>query len=347
MSQIKSQRIQEKQKMKRLGLLVRADNTGLGYQTRDYYKHLKPHKVMLIDISSLNGNKQHYDWYENAQIVQGFPSPQQIVAFLDGLDVVLTAETFYNPRFCELAKAKKVKTINVENPEFYDHIKYPGMSMPDVMILPSIWKEKEIRDHAESKGVKVYQIHHPIDRELYPFKIQENKKFMHLAGKPAAQDRNGTWDFLQACPDGVVTTQSDDLARHIKMRYRQARVVTDIADPLQVYSYGNILVLPRKYGGNCLPLNEALSLGMPVIMPDIEPNNNILPKEWLVEATVSGYFEPRTKVDIYQTDITALKAKLDWFKNCNIEEESIKANAIADSISWEALLPKYIEVINE
>lgn len=38
------------------------------------------------------------------------------------------------------------------------------------------------------------------------------------------------------------------------------------------------MILPRKYAGLCLPMNEALMSGLPVIMTDIEPNNVILPK---------------------------------------------------------------------
>ena len=256
------------------------------------------------------------------------------------------AETPLNYELYRIAKLKGIKTINVINPEFYDHIKYPDLAMPDVIILPSTWKEAEIRAHAEAKGVKVYQIHHPVDRDEFPFQLRTNKKVVHIAGKPASQDRNGTWDYLQACPDGLVTTQSEDLAKLIRNRYRNARVLTDIQTPQQIYRSGDILVLPRKYGGNCLPLNEALSSGMPVIMPDIEPNNHLLPKEWLVPATITGHFEPRTKVDIYSVDIQQLQKKIQYMQSIDMEQESLKANDIAESISWTTLLPKYLEVIN-
>jgi hypothetical protein len=329
----------------RLGLLARADNTGLGYQTRSYYKWLKPEKTILIDLSPLNGNDQHYEWYENPVIVRGIPQNHQLRDLLTGIDVLLTAETPYNLNLYAVAKEMGVKTVCVENPEFYDHIKYPDYEMPDLIILPSNWLEKEITLHARSKGTKVVQLHHPVDREDIPFRLRTTKKFIHIAGKPAANDRNGTWDFMQVCPDGVVTTQNNDLARQIRMRYRHCNVFTNIADYKTLYDMGDILVLPRKYGGNCLPLNEALAAGMPVIMPDIVPNNNLLPKEWLVPAYVAGSFEPRTRVDIYQTNLQSLATKIDWFKNCDIQVESEKANKLADTISWTTMLPKYREVL--
>ena len=83
---------------------------------------------------------------------------------------------------------------------------------------------------------------------------------------------------------------------------------------------------------------------MPVIMPDIPPNNHILPKEWLVPATLTDSFEPRTKVDIYTVDVFALAERIQWVKD-NIRSESKRANEIADTISWETMLPKWEQAI--
>lgn len=330
---------------KRLGLIVRSDNTGLGIQTRAYYKHLKPERVMLVDISMINGNQQHYGWYENPYVIKGMPTDAECRTFLQGLDVVLTAETSYNANFYEIARQMGVKTVCVENPEFYDYIKYPHFPMPDVIILPSVWKQHEITMHAKSRGTKVVQIHHPVDLEEFPYTERQQATFMHIAGKPAANDRNGTHLFLRACPNGLVTTQSSDFLYQLSRTYRHSRIVTSIENPKQLYIMGNILVLPRKYGGNCLPLNEALASGMPVIMPDIEPNNHLLPPEWLVPAHVVSSFEPRTKVDIYETNHDALVSKLNWFLECHMPTESRKAYEIAKTISWEELKPKYEEVL--
>lgn len=327
----------------RLGILVRADQTGLGYQTRDYHKWLKPDKTILIDLSPLNGNPQN-DWYEPSMTIQGIPSRILIHQMLNDIDILLTAETPYNLDLYSIAKERGIKTICVENPEFYDHVKYPNFDMPDMIILPSVWKEAEIRAHAESRGTKVVQLHHPVDRADFPFRQRTTTYPLHIAGKPAANDRNGTWEFMQACPDGRVTTQSSDLAWNIRRRYRHSDVRTDIQQPQQIYSLGDILVFPRKYGGNCLPLNEALSSGMPVIMTDIEPNNHILPPEWLVPARKTDSFEPRTTVDIFTADVDRLRERIQWVKD-NIESESKRANKIADTISWVTLLPKWQEAI--
>jgi hypothetical protein len=328
----------------KLGLLARADNTGLGYQTYDYYKFLKPHKTCVIDLSPINGNPQN-DWYPNAQIYRDIPNHQQVIEILNDIDVLLTAETPYNLDLYRLARERGVKTICVENPEFYDHEMYPQYEMPDLIILPSVWQIDYIRNHAESRGTKVIQLHHPVDTTEIEFVPRNIPIPFHIAGKPATNDRNGTWDFMQAVPDGTVITQSEDLAYHIRRQYRFSTVYTNIQDNNQLYQYGNLLVFPRKYGGNCLPLNEALASGVPVIMPNISPNNHLLPAEWLVNAQHEGYFEPRMRVDYYKSNVDSILDRINWFKSVNFEEQSRRAREIAETISWNALLPKYIEAI--
>ena len=168
---------------------------------------------------------------------------------------------------------------------------------------------------------------------------------MHLAGNPAANDRNGTYDYLNVCPDGTVVIQDVNMANVLRSNYRHSTIWTDIHDNASIYDYGDIMVLPRKYGGNCLPLNEALSRGMPVIMTDVEPNSTFLPKEWLVPARSTGTFAPRFPIDIYEADYDALREKITWFQNCDMAAESRKADALAESISWTTMLPKWQKAI--
>lgn len=329
---------------RQLGVLAYSTHTGLGYQTRDYVKHLKPAKVLEIDLSPLNGKQQH-NWYPNAQRVVGYPKDHELREFLTGLDVVLMAETPLNYNLYSIAREMGVRTVNVINWEFFDHIVHPDYPLPDVIVMPSVWHWDEAKAFADAHGIEIHQIHHPVDRDDFPFRQRHTAKPLHIAGNPAAEDRNGTWDFLAACHDGIVTTQSEELARHLRMRYRHCNVYTNIHDANQLYNLGDVMVLPRRYGGNCLPLNEALSTGMPVVMPDISPNSHLLPPEWLVPARIRGSFTPRTKIDIFEVDVDALRAKIEWFKTADMAVESKKADAIAESISWNALKDRYLEIL--
>lgn len=331
----------------RLGVTAYPTPTGLGYQTKAYVKHLNPSKVMEIDLTGYNGMPK-FDWYENSFKVTGYPTEAEIIEFCQDLDVILFAETPLNYDFYRIARNMGVKTATVINWEFFDHVAKPELPLPDLFIMPSVWHYRNIEHFAAKNKVRLVQLHHPVDREEVPFiERTELRNFFHIAGNPAINDRNGTEIYLQADPLGTITTQNSDMAYQLAREYRHSTIYTDITDQQTLYSLGDVLVLPRRYGGNCLPMNEALSAGLPVIMPDIEPNNAILPKEWLVPAIAVDRFTPRTTVDIYQTDIEALRQKMDWFRSIDLRKESQKANEIAERISWTTLKPEYERVLND
>lgn len=324
----------------KLGVIAFSSKSGLGYQSKSYVKHLNPVKVLHIDISSLNGLKTHPEWYPNAITTNGIPKRPEIIEFLTGLDVVLMAETPLNYELYDLAKKMGVKTANVINWEFFDHIIYPELGIPDLIIMPSMWHFEEAEAFAREKGIKCVYIHHPVDLEEIPFRLRTQGKPYHIAGKPASHDRNGTMTFMQAVPDGRVATQSQDLAHRLRKIYRHSNVFTNIENQSELYTLGDILVFPRKYGGNCLPLNEALASGCPVIMPDVSPNNQLLPNQWLVPARTTEHFTPRTRVDIYEVNPDDIRQAIKNIRE-NIEDESETAYEIAKTISWEALKPVF------
>lgn len=328
----------------RIGTLAYRTRTGLGYQVLDYVKHLEIQKVLVVDLSIYNG-VELTSWYPRSKTTVGYPKDADLEDFLNDLDVVILAETPLNYNLYTIAKRKGVKTVCVPNWEFFDHIIHPEYPLPDMFIAPSVWHLDELQDFATANNVKLEQIHHPVDTNVFKARVRTTKKFMHVAGKPASNDRNGTWDFMQAVPDGVVITQSRELAIQIRRKYRHSNVFTNVSQAHQIYDHGDILVLPRKYGGNCLPLNEALASGCPVIMPDVSPNNHLLPQEWLVKAHKVSQFTPRTAIDIYEVDQADLAQRLDYFKNCDIQAESQKAIAIADTISWSRLKTKYMKAL--
>ena len=169
----------------KLGLIAVASKTGLGYQTQSYYKHLNPHKTLIIDISNLNGTQQHHDWYPDATIHKGFLNPYAVKDFLQGLDCVLTAETSYGEDLYRIARQMGVKTAVVINPEFFEWWRYPDFPLPDVFILPSSWFESDIRQFAQRHNVEVIRLHHPVDTNQLTFRLRTGHKTMHNAGKPA------------------------------------------------------------------------------------------------------------------------------------------------------------------
>jgi glycosyltransferase involved in cell wall biosynthesis len=342
----------------RIGLVARADNTGLGNQTYEFYKHMKPDKTMVVDIGHLNGNVSHLDRYPNAQVVQGFPKSHNINEFLADLDVVFVAESPYNYWLYERARELGVKVAVQYNYEFFDWYSHPNLPTPDMLIAPSRWHYEQIQEFCDARHIEHVYLHCPVNRELLPLQVKtEAKKFLHIAGKPAAFDRNGTETVLDAVEhinedvEIYVTVQSpkylDEWIKrgkgNPKLHFFDTSLVDDYA---KLYENMDVLLLPRRYGGNCLPLNEALSTGMPVIMPDLSPNNHLLPPSWLLPAQKVGEFKPRMIVDIYGVNPMLLAEKIDELaRRDDMADQSLIADAIAKQIDWKVMEPMYREAL--
>lgn len=326
----------------KLGLVARADNTGLGIQTWEFWRHMKPAKTLLVDISSLNGNPQFYDRYPGAQISRGFPNLGAIREFLEGLDVVFVAESPYNYALYSEAKAMGVKVAVQYNYEFFDWYSFPYFPTPDLLIAPSKWNYEKVQEFADQRKIPHVYLHCPVNRQvLPPRKITKAKRFIHIGGKPAAHDRNGT-EIVRRC--------NDMLPEALRVEILSQANGPGAVNYWDMYKEGDVMVLPRRYGGNCLPVNEALSAGMPVIMPDLSPNNQLLPREWMVPATKVGEFKPRMVIDIYEVDPRVLANKIMWFADLpedDMEMHSQLADAVAKSISWTALKPLYEQTLRE
>ena len=120
----------------------------------------------------------------------------------------------------------------------------------------------------------------------------------------------------------------------------------NVENTSDLYKDFDALILPRRYAGLCLPTNEALMSGLPVIMTDISPNNQLLPKEWLVKSRKTGEFKTRTMIDIFSVDIRELAKKIDWLVKQDLDDMKIQAFAVGyDNFSNTVLLPKYQEIL--
>jgi glycosyltransferase involved in cell wall biosynthesis len=341
----------------RLGIIARSDNTGLGNQTKELVDMLKPDKVMLINSQPFNKNKQYperYDGY-NCQYIRGFPKSPDMRLFLKNIDVILTCETFYGKEFIPMAKKFGVKTFLQYNYEFLDHLQNPNLDLPDVLLAPSLWGFKAVTE-AFGDRARVIHLPPPTNPSLFNLAKSNNlkkdyKRLLHVGGKAAHLDRNGTNTIIEmlkyskADYEIVIKSQSP-----LNINTTDSRLSIDISNPedrQDLYSGFDAMVLPRRYAGLCLPMNEALLSGLPVFMTDISPNNSILPKEWLVPSQKIDEFKARTMIDVYEADAQLL-AKLvdDYIENPNKIQEKNKAFDIGyNNFSVDILKDKYLDIL--
>ena len=133
---------------------------------------------------------------------------------------------------------------------------------------------------------------------------------------------------------------------------KDPRVKIEIGNPdnrQDMYSGFDAMVLPRRYAGLCLPMNEALMSALPVFMTDISPNNAILPDKWLAKSIKIDVFRTKSIVDVYDVKPERLANIIDeYISNDNkyqIKETAVKIGL--DNFSADKLKQRYIDIINQ
>jgi glycosyltransferase involved in cell wall biosynthesis len=338
----------------RIGLLAYSSNTGLGVQTQEFAEHIKPAKVMLVDLSGYNGMAIHPERFASFECVHvyGVPTDADIEKFLTNLDVVFVCETPLNYRLFSRARELGVKTILQPNHEFNDYYPRPYLPQPDLFALPSPWAYDELP--FPNKMLLAVPV---ATEKLLTQMITEFRRFLHIAGRPAVHDRNGTLLLIEAFKlvnDPSITlairVQDSDAADALRATIVDPRIIVlcdDVLEYSDIYDGYDCLIMPRRYGGLCLPMQEALGCGIPVIMPDISPNNMMLPKEWLVPATQTASFMARTEIAIYDTDIQELRNIITRFADMGRDRVAYHVSMshnLGLALSWAQQRENYLDV---
>lgn len=335
------------------GLLARMDDSGLGNQTKALADFLQFEKILVINSSNFAKNKiQHKDWYRdfNAYEVKGFPTNSDVEIFCKDITHFFCCENPHNFHFYIYGKRKGFKTYCQTNYEFCDNLARL-VPLPDMFIMPSYWHLDTMKHRFGEDKV----IHLPPPLDLNKFDSQINKarsyKFLHIVGTLATHDRNGTLDLLHAIkyiPHDfkiVIRSQHSLPNEYMLKDDRIIYEVGNVGNLADMYKGFDAMIIPRRYGGLCLTCNEALASGLPVIMPDISPNNQLLKKDWLVEAKKTGNFMARVPIDVYGVHDMMLADKISEFitmsDNSLLKEKQDALKIAQDNFSEEVLREKY------
>src|SRR5262249_55476915 len=139
--------------------------------------------------------------------------PEFFLDWLDGLDVVYSAETFYDWRLVEWARDRGVATVLHVMPELLGAIS--PAQMPPRLWRPTGWRMSEL-----PAGTEVVPVPVAADRfcDFRPSSEADGPlRVLHVAGRRAAADRNGTLSLYQALRtvgervEITITTQDDRL----------------------------------------------------------------------------------------------------------------------------------------
>lgn len=333
--------------MTKLGVIARYDEGGLGTQTWEYARHLKPHAVLMIDVSPARGElvPARFEGLGAELFWSHFPPEDgQLQAWRDfaaACDVILTAEDCYVHEFPEMCAAEGTRLVMHANPELW----HWGEQPPFDVWAPTSWLAQLLPD------ARVVPM--PVDRErCAPREITEVRRIYHPSA-PAMLDRNGTLLIAAALPL-CKTTFELFVSGPEAPPQGSARVagVTVWSWPHQrdywaMYEGMDAMVLPRRYGGLCLPMQEAASCGMPVVSIGVAPQ-----AEWLHPAlALPQHEEQRARMrggmmSVWTCEPEALAAALDALVAGEQLPEMVKASEeFAAGIDWQVWEPQYRELL--
>jgi hypothetical protein len=333
--------------VRRLGLIARADQGGIAAQTWQFARRMRPEKILVVHTEHDTRGKADPKIYgglaPDVRSCRRAPRRMDAEWLTQDIDVIFTVECFYGNEIPYTAARKGVKTVIQGNPEM------TGFGeVCDVMLAPTKWRLDALPHDPRL-------LPFPTDFELLTPNDAPRDEIRHLyhVSSSAMCDRNGTRLLIESLGRvrheltlsirggqagktehcGLVTVKW--LGHHNGMFFEHWSSDFDA------------LVLPRRYGGLCLPMQEAATMGLPIITLDVEPQRDWLPTASLVPAVVESRENMRGgQFDIYRCDPRRLAGSI----NQMIEDPGTAAYmrerslAWAQSISWEALSDHYNDV---
>lgn len=338
--------------MTTMGLLLRVDQGGLAAQTATLAQLLKPDVVLAIDLPEhkRRGDSQLHRYTDlpiTAVATTDSLTPRLLAHVADQVDTLVTVECLYTNPAGWQAVNERCTTVLIANPELYAG--YPAHRI----VLPTSW-------HAD-RFPHAHIVPHPVDT-LAAARDRRTRSglartFLHVEA-PAMLDRNGTDLVTQALPfvdePCTLTVRSYRPAHGLLAAGRVGKVTVrwDHSRPVDwrdcYPADTDVLLLPRRYGGLSLVVQEAASLGIPPVMLDVEPQRSEDWPGWRLPATVWRRSLMRGgEFDVHTTRPEALAATMTALARggLDVEGESRRALMWAEARAWPNVAAQWEHVL--
>lgn len=303
------------------GIVCVATEQGLGRQAKSFYDNGLITEVYCHHHLSYDN---HYDWYPNRS--------KTYDELLEKCDEIWFLETPYDWSFILKAREKGVRTVLFLMYEC-SALNY----IPDVLVGGSVMEQIHFGD-----DVKVIPV--PAPKEI-KWRLRERARvFVHNAGHGGIGGRNGTKELLDAMSYVKSPIKLIIRSQFNNFKSNDPRVEIRVGDfPYDtLFDEGDVFIYPDKWGGSCLPLQEAHSAGMLVMATNRLPTNRWLPIEPLIP--IQRY--KREKIAVKEFDSAVINPQdiaktIDAWYNNDITEYSLAGKKWAKDNSWEKLKPLY------
>lgn len=338
----------------RIGLIVRGEDRGLGVQTWEAWRHLRPEATLLVDMGDLaRGFPSHPERFPGATVAKfdghRFEDVDLVRDWLAHLDVVYTAETVYDWRLCDWARAAGTAVVVHTNPELHRLVEARDGIEPTMWWNPTDWHMDLLTDGGWTRA-PVVEMPMPVALDRFPSKLvpaKDRPTFLHVMGHRAMADRNGssvvarTLRRVRAGQSWVLRSQDPKGFGALKTD-ADVIVVEPETNYWDLYGGADVLVMPRRYGGLCLPVQEAMAAGLAVVMSDCSPN-----RRWpIIPLLAESPRKLNTRgIVVHAPNFVDLAVVCDRLDNDPEEVWAAKAASTrwANANGWKELMPRWLD----
>ena len=329
----------------RVGTVCYATEQGIGYLAKSFFDAGIVTDVIIMKYPK--GKVNHREWYpEGTPFVYSRTIPETIAGkFIKDIDVLLCFENPLDWSFPDKCRERGIKTVMIPMHEWFPT--NPRHKF-DAFICPS---ELDVEYFPDSKFIPI-----PVD---VPWELRiEARRFLHNGGNLGCREHKGTRQLLQAIPliksDAEITIRAQNgsgLSKMIHDVYKGVipnRLKIELGErPYEdLWTGYDVVVVPEKFNGLSLPLQEARAAGLLVITTDRYPANTWLPKDPLIRVNsesrqvVAGGYLNFIESELRPEDIAA---KIDEWYGRDISDYSLAGKYWAEEMSWDVLKPIYLE----
>lgn len=319
----------------KVGLVARCDNSGLGVMSEEFFNHIPCEKVLLVSNGVYVNFPERFG--KTAKDVLRVPTDKEYETFFEGLTVAVFIETPYNWNAFRIAKKMRVKTVLIPM--------YECLRLSDPQ--PDWYACVSKLDYDLMPPEKRHRLTWPVDTDKVRWKRRGEKSqiFIHNAGHGGLLGRNGTDEVLQAAallPDIQFILRSQ-FRLECSLPNVEVRV-KNMTRYEELWEEGDAFVLPHKFNGLSLPIQEALAAGMPAISTDMYPFNDWVPKDFLVPVEKKYDISLSRPITASFVSIPELVSKIRWASE-RLPELSDQTRLISLGLSWHNLQPMWIDYL--
>lgn len=180
--------------------LVRSDRGGLAQQTAELCRHVVPDRALVVDVDTQRRGEIDTARYAHVPAVRvhrgDVIDDQTLGQFLDGVDVLFSAECFYSATFDRIAREAGCRTILQPNAELLSD----DWLRADDLALPTSWEQNRIASRRADIGLPApWPLPVPVARDRLPPRDHDGRfATIYHPSSNAMGDRNGTKTLLDA-----------------------------------------------------------------------------------------------------------------------------------------------------